>query len=180
MDAERFDALSRSLSHSSPRRRVLTGLASSLGALMPLAREEADARKKRRGKRKPPPAGATMTPRPLSACARACCSNCTICARRGSGPLLCGQGVIVACDFPCRSDFDCQDREPNGLYRYCITATERVATGQVDGWCEAPGGHCADVQPCEGPCSTECCATADCAPAERCRDGACVPIIGGR
>lgn len=51
MDAERFDTLRRSLVASSTRRRLLGGLASVLGAGIPLE-ETVDARKKHRHKRR--------------------------------------------------------------------------------------------------------------------------------
>ena len=75
MDSERFDRIARTWATTS-RRRVLAGLATALGATLPLAlgATGADAKKKRRGKRKRPP-----TAPPPDGCPDECCAH-TDCA----------------------------------------------------------------------------------------------------
>jgi hypothetical protein len=126
MDADRFDALSRSLIAAGSRRHTLAlALSGALASL--LARDDAAAHDplktctKKSGKQKkkcikkakqhnathriPPPAP-LLPPPPLS-CRQLCSDDCTFCYTRADGSHLCGNGSGSPCAVACTSDTDC-------------------------------------------------------------------------
>jgi hypothetical protein len=160
MDADRFDALSRSLIAAGSRRHTLAlALSGALASL--LARDDAAAHDplktctKKSGKQKkkcikkakqhnathriPPPAP-LLPPPPLS-CRQLCSDDCTFCYTRADGSHLCGNGSGSPCAVACASDTDCIGLDEP----YCIRSRENRATGEIALTCgETPA--CAEVE----------------------------------
>ena len=149
MDAEQFDALSRSLAWSSPRRRVLAGLATVLGAgtTLALGATVADAKKKRRRKRKRKQHPALRCPEGLVACNRQCRlpegGPCDLHADCCSNHCE-GECYPTCAGKPCSSDADCCA----GVE--CLLVGDEYA---ACGGCGGPGLLCQTDQDC---CYAQC------------------------
>ena len=180
MDPVQFDAMSRSISATSPRRRVFAALAGGLLGVMLHAPRSSGAREKRRqGKRRSKrkdrkkESGTTNSPlntdSPLTAlCAPSCAGRA--CGDDGCGGSCgaCGinqicQGGICACTCPsgqrCLSNGSCA-KTCAGTYQCpapicgCFSNTERQA-------------HCASYTTCND-ILVECTGTATCPPGFQC------------
>jgi hypothetical protein len=138
MDANRFDRLSRFL-FASPSRRSVLGLATGggLGALLPLAKREVAAKRKK--KRKKCKCGTVNCPAgskncdgacvPNDACCPACTSGFT-CLSNGSCGRACSGGSCPSSCGICNSNVEGQ--------AYCI----------AQGQCEIAGQDCTTMADC--------------------------------
>jgi hypothetical protein len=141
MHHHRFTALVHRPPHSTDRRQVLGQLLGCLAAVGLLPRPIETAARKRRKKRRKKRHHTSPEP---SACARTCGSVCNFCVTRVQASLVCGDGMLVACNRPCSSGTDCLGTG----FSDCISTIEEVATGHVTSACETPGGFCANISAC--------------------------------
>jgi hypothetical protein len=118
MDANRFDALSRTIEIRS--RRIVLGALSGAAALSPLTfRSDAAAKKCKRKKKHKKPSPPT--------CAESCPSNCVYCFIRPGAPTLCGDGLSINCSSTCTSDQGCIGT----MQPYCASQYVNRMTGEV-------------------------------------------------
>jgi hypothetical protein len=203
MDAERFDTFTQSLVAASSRRRVLGGLLRAVSAGVPLAltHEATDAKKKRRRKRKRKrkpsegcPAGQVSCDGQCRLPAGAPCGSHDDCCSRYCPFQECYpscRGKICVPDADCCPEENaCPATQPHtcggcaGPGRACGGAFPCCYSECNDGQClSTVGERCVSRHDCDGgacvagkcTCPDECCADADCFPAEQCLNGKCQP-----
>jgi hypothetical protein len=150
MDASRFDSLSRSL-FASPSRRSVLALATGggLGALLPLAKREVVAKRKK--KRKKCKCGTVNCPAGSKNCDGACVPNDACCPACTSGFTCLSNGsCAIACEDTCPSA-GC----------ICNSNVEGKGNCIVQSFCEIVGEACTS--------------TADCPQGQQCQLTSCPP-----
>ncbi len=205
MESERFDRIARTWAATS-RRRILTGLASTLGASLALAlgATGADARKKRKRKRKrkwtdPPADGCTAG---LVACNGQCRlpagATCIVHGECCSNYCFSGECYPACLGKGCSRDADCcagvlcggtgtcgACLPPAGS---CSPSGPTCCYSECNGSCLSQMGQrcvtrfdCGSGQPCVAgkcTCPTECCSDDECGLIEECVDGRCQAKTG--